>query len=93
MIVRCPSCDGYGWVSDFDEGDQDCTWCRGIGYVYRDDHEIDRPIPTDDLAGISAELEALEIQRLREIGYSGEAKKPWEQAIRQARGKPLDGAV
>lgn len=90
-IVRCPSCEGYGWMSDFEEGDQDCTWCAGIGYVYRDEQGADRPIPTADMAGLVEQLEALELVRLREIGYSGAAKKPWEQAIRQERGSLLNG--
>jgi hypothetical protein len=90
-IVRCPSCEGYGWVSDFDEGDQECAWCAGIGYVTRDERGADHPIPADELPRLVEQLEALELERLREIGYSGQAKKPWEQAIRQERGILLDG--
>jgi hypothetical protein len=90
-IARCPSCEGYGWVSDFEEGDQDCAWCAGIGYVYRDERGTDRPIPVSDLPGLVEQLEALELARLREIGYTGAAKKPWEQAIRQERGILLNG--
>ncbi len=92
-IVRCPSCEGYGWVSDLDDGDQDCTWCAGIGYVYRDERGADRPILASELPGLVEQLEALELVRLREIGYSGAAKKPWEQAIRQERGILLDGST
>jgi hypothetical protein len=82
QIVRCVSCDGYGWLSD-DEAE--CDWCGGIGYVYRSANGVDQRIPPDQLAALTAELEALEAQRLRELGYSGEAKKPWEQAIRRKR--------
>ena len=32
---------------------------------------------------LEAALENLEAHRLREMGYTGTAKKPWEQAIRQ----------
>ncbi len=85
-IVRCPSCDGYGWIDDWLEGEQDCDWCRGIGYVYRDRANADRPIPTEDLEQLADTLEKLELERLRELGYTGSAKKPWEQAIRRQRG-------
>jgi hypothetical protein len=88
-IVRCVSCDGYGWLSE--DGEAECDWCRGIGYVYRSVAGVDQPIPPTDLPALGEKLEALEVERLREIGYSGAAKKPWEQAIRQARGKLLDG--
>ena len=39
---------------------------------------IDQKIPRDDLkkTEISEKLEALKQERLREMGYSGEAKKP-----------------
>jgi hypothetical protein len=90
-IVRCESCDGYGWVSDLDAGEGDCDWCKGIGYVYRDARGVDRAIPPADLPALAERLEALELERLREIGYSGQAKKPWEQAVRQGRGNLLDG--
>ena len=90
QIVRCVSCDGYGWLSD-EEDESECDWCRGIGYVYRNPNGVDQPIPQADLPALSDQLEALEIQRLREIGYSGTAKKPWEQAVRQARGNLLNG--
>lgn len=85
-IKRCISCDGYGWQTDDFTGEEEtCTWCRGIGYVYRDADGIDQPIPLCDQqsAHISARLEALEIERLREMGYSGEAKQPWQQDIRK----------
>ncbi len=84
-IIRCPSCDGYGWFDDDFTGESDdCDWCEGVGYVYRDAHHVDRPIPAEDLRqdDISAKLETLETERLRDIGYTGEAKKPWQQTIR-----------
>ena len=80
-IIRCPSCDGYGWMDDDGEV-RDCDWCGGVGYVYHEDG-ADRPIPATDFAAVGARLEQLEVERLREMGYSGEAKKPWEQAIRK----------
>jgi len=86
QIVRCPSCDGYGWAEDdFSAEVEDCAWCGGIGYVYRDTQNLDQQIPEADLKKphISDKLEALEIERLREIGYTGEAKKPWQQEIRK----------
>ena len=84
QIVRCPSCDGYGWYEDDFTGDvEDCDWCKGVGYVYRDG-ETDKPISTQDLRNptISAQLEALDNARMQEMGYTGSAKKPWEQDIR-----------
>jgi DnaJ-class molecular chaperone len=80
-LVRCPSCDGYGWLDD-EEGSEECGWCAGAGYVYRDASGVDRAIPPADYGRVAAQLEALEQERLREMGYSGEAKKPWEQAVR-----------
>ncbi len=85
QIVRCPSCDGYGWVDDEETGAADCDWCGGVGYTYRDEHGINRPIPASDFTAVAEELERLEAQRLRELGYTGQAKKPWEQAIRRSR--------
>ncbi|MDZ4766763.1 MAG: hypothetical protein SGI73_19665 [Chloroflexota bacterium] len=91
-IVRCAACDGYGWIADegFEADDGaaldatiDCTWCAGVGYVMRGDDSIDRAIPAGELARWSAQLEALERERMREIGYTGEAKHPNEQAIRK----------
>ena len=84
-IVECISCDGYGWLEDDDGQTVDCTWCGGIGYVYRDAHGHDRRIPEADFGAAGAQLEALESERLRRMGYTGAAKKPWEQAIRQQR--------
>jgi hypothetical protein len=89
-IVRCVSCDGYGWTTD-DEIDgcaaldeaQTCAWCGGVGYVYRDSDGIDRRIPAADLDARAADLEALERERLRELGYTGDAVHPSEQAIRR----------
>ncbi|MGJ3237176.1 MAG: hypothetical protein ACFE0Q_00575 [Anaerolineae bacterium] len=86
QIVRCPSCEGYGWHEDDFTGEvDDCQWCAGVGYVYRDANAIDHKIPADDLTreDISAQLEALETERLREMGYQGEAKKPWQQDVRK----------
>jgi hypothetical protein len=83
-IIRCVSCDGFGWSEDDDGQAEDCAWCGGIGYVYRDGGR-DRRIPAADLAAASDRLEALETERMREIGYSGQAKKPWEQAIRDGK--------
>jgi hypothetical protein len=90
-IVRCVACDGYGWIDDEDEGETECRWCVGIGYMQRDAHNIDRAIPSDQLPALEQELERLEVARLRELGYSGSAKKPWEQKIRQAHGNLLNG--
>ena len=85
-IVRCMSCDGFGWLEDDFSGEAlDCDWCGGVGYVYRDNAGVDAPIPKDDLhkAEVSQHLEALETERMREMGYSGAAKKPWQQDIRK----------
>jgi hypothetical protein len=85
-IVRCLSCEGYGWYEDEFTGETtDCDWCDGVGYVYRDAQNIDHKIPLEDLKqpDISAQLEMLEGERLREMGYRGEAKKPWQQDIRK----------
>jgi hypothetical protein len=82
--VRCISCDGFGWLEDEFTGEQsDCDWCGGAGYVYRDAQGVDHKIPPADYARISAVLEILEEERLREMGYSGQAKKPWEQDVRK----------
>ncbi len=84
-ILRCASCDGFGWfeAEDFSGATEDCDWCAGVGYVYRDENGRDRPIPKSDFSAVAAELERLELERLREMGYRGAAKKPWQQAIRQ----------
>lgn len=82
-IVRCISCEGYGWFEDDFTGEAaDCDWCAGIGYVYRDADNVDHRIPQADYGRVSDQLEKLEAQRLREMGYEGEPKKPWKQAIR-----------
>jgi hypothetical protein len=78
-------------VDGWDDDSQECDWCKGIGYVYRDEHAVNRPIPPTELAALADTLEALEVLRLRELGYTGQAKKPWEQAVRQARGKLPNG--
>ncbi len=83
-IVRCISCEGYGWTTDDFTGEtEDCAWCNRTGYVYQDADGTQRPIPDSDYAAVADQLEALEQQRLREIGYTGEAKPPWEQNIRR----------
>lgn len=83
-IVRCAACDGYGWTEDDEDGAAvECIWCAGVGYVMRGDDGIDRPIPAADLGRYTAQLEALERERLREMGYTGDAKHPNEQAIRK----------
>ena len=82
--VRCPSCDGYGWVDDPFTGEEgDCDWCDGIGYIYRDANGVDQRIPESDYGKVADRLEQLESERMRELGYSGEAKKPWEQDVRK----------
>jgi hypothetical protein len=83
QIVRCPSCDGFGWLEGDDEGDQiACRWCVGAGYAYQDERGVLHVIPQADYAQVADTLEVLERERLREYGYTGEAKKPWEQDIR-----------
>jgi hypothetical protein len=90
-IVRCPSCDGYGWLQDEPgEPARDCDWCAGVGYVYRE-NGIDRVIPAADYVSVTDALEQLEMQRLREMGYSGQSKKPWEQTIRGENARRLRG--
>ena len=84
-IIPCPSCEGFGWFEDDDGAAQDCDWCGGIGYIYRQADGLDKPIPPADYGLVSDQLEQLETQRLRAMGYTGEAKKPWEQKIRQQR--------
>ena len=87
-IVRCPSCEGFGWFEDEDGVAQDCDWCGGVGYSYRDEQGIDHRIPAADYEKVAARLEELEAERLRSMGYTGKAKKPWEQDIRRGRFKP-----
>ena len=84
-IVPCPSCEGFGWFEDDDGAAQDCDWCGGIGYIYHQADGLDKRIPPADYGLVSDQLEQLETQRLRAMGYTGEAKKPWEQKIRQQR--------
>lgn len=96
-VIRCVACDGYGWLAadsldtddETDGGDVECAWCGGIGYVYRAEGGVDRRIPPADLDVLTAMLEALEVARLREMGYTGEAKQPWRQQIRRDRGDRL----
>ncbi|MDE2818753.1 MAG: hypothetical protein OXN94_04845 [Chloroflexota bacterium] len=83
-VVRCASCEGYGWFEDGIGGEvEDCDWCRGLGYVYREASRGDRPIPAADFGKLSGELERLEAERMQELGYQGKARKPWQQAIRK----------
>ena len=83
-IIRCASCDGFGWFEDDFSGEsEDCDWCAGAGYVYRDGDGRDRQIPPTDYVAVAEELELLELERLREMGYQGSARKPWQQAIRR----------
>ncbi len=83
-IIRCVSCEGFGWFEDDFTGEaEDCDWCAGLGYVYREADGRDRRIPRADFAAVAEELEALELQRLRELGYQGAARKPWQQEIRK----------
>jgi hypothetical protein len=82
-IVRCISCEGYGWFEEDGGRAADCDWCGGVGYVYRDDSGVDHHIPEVDYGKVANQLEQLEIQRLREMGYTGQPRKPWEQAIRR----------
>lgn len=83
-IIRCASCDGFGWFEDsFSGATENCDWCGGVGYVYRDAAGHDQPIPKTDYARVADELERLELERLRGLGYQGSAKKPWQQAIRK----------
>lgn len=79
-LAPCPSCEGYGWFEDELSGQvADCDWCQGCGYVYRDAQGVDRPIPPEDYGRIAAELERLEAERLRKLGYTGSAKRPGEE--------------
>lgn len=83
-IVRCLSCDGYGWHEDDFTGEtEDCTWCGGTGYMYELADGTQQQIPDTDYGKVADQLEALEQQRMRELGYKGEAKPPWEQDIRR----------
>ena len=82
-IIRCPSCVGFGWFEDDIGTGVDCDWCAGAGYVYRDAAGRDLPIPPETYPQVAEELEALEVERLRDLGYQGGAKKPWQQQIRQ----------
>ena len=86
-IVRCISCDGYGWVEDDDGQVSDCDWCGAVGYVYRDENGIDRRIPESDYPALADTLERLERERLRELGYTGTSKRPDEQDIRRKPGE------
>ena len=83
-IVRCISCDGYGWFEDDFTGEtEDCDWCEGTGYVYRDDKGVDHKIPERDYGKVADVLENLEHKRMRDLGYSGSAIHPDDQPIRR----------
>ncbi len=83
-IVQCVSCEGYGWFEDGFTGEaEDCDWCEGVGYVYRGADGIDHKIPPADYGTVADQLENLETKRMREMGYTGAAKKPWQQDIRK----------
>jgi hypothetical protein len=83
-IIRCISCDGFGWFEDDFTGDvQECDWCGGVGYVYKNENETHTHIPKTDFETVADELERLEIERLHQLGYQGQAKKPWQQDIRK----------
>ncbi len=83
-IVRCPSCDGYGWYKDDFSGETtDCAWCGGVGYVYQQPDGVQGRIPPADYDTVAETLEALEKDRMRELGYTGKPNPPWEQDIRQ----------
>lgn len=84
QIVRCVSCEGYGWQTDeLTGGETDCDWCDGTGYVYRDADGVDHRIPDKDYGKVADQLEQLESERMREMGYQGSARKPWDQDIRK----------
>jgi hypothetical protein len=84
QIVRCISCEGYGWFEDEASAEVvECDWCGGTGYVYRGADGIDRKIPEADYGRVAAQLEQLEAERLRQMGYSGQALHPDEQPIRR----------
>ena len=83
-VKRCISCEGYGWFEDEFTGETiDCDWCGGTGYVYRDENGVDHKIPEADYGKVSDLLENLETTRLHDMGYTGSAKHPDDQAIRQ----------
>lgn len=83
-VVRCASCDGYGWHTDEFTGEaEDCGWCGGIGYVYQGADGAQQPIPEQDYGKVADAVETLERDRMRELGYTGDAKPPWEQDVRK----------
>lgn len=91
LIVECISCEGYGWLEE-DGETVDCDWCGGIGYVYRTASGRDRRIPHADFETVGEQLEALERERMGRMGYTGDARKPWEQAVRQKRARDGEGS-
>lgn len=84
QIVECLSCEGFGWYDDdFSAQAVSCEWCDGSGYVYQAADGVQSRIPDEDYPAIADQLEALEQQRMRRMGYTGEAKPPWEQHVRR----------
>ena len=83
-IVRCVSCNGYGWLEENGTAEA-CDWCGGVGYVYRDAQMVDHHIPERDDTLIAGKLEELEAQRMRELGYTGQARHPDQQPIRHRK--------
>jgi hypothetical protein len=82
-VAPCPSCEGYGWLEGATPSESEtCEWCAGVGYVYRSASGIDSAIPRADFAAVAAAIEALEAERMRALGYTGAAKRPWEQDVR-----------
>jgi hypothetical protein len=67
-------------VTADDGSAEDCDWCDGVGYVYREAGDVHRRIPAADYGRVADILERLETERLREIGYTGESKRPWRPA-------------
>ena len=83
-IILCPSCEGYGW---FESDQSTCDWCERMGYVYQHADGSQSAIPNADYPRVADQLEALEHERMRKLGYTGVAKPPWEQAIRQKKSR------
>lgn len=83
-IIRCPSCEGFGWTEDDFSGEaEDCAWCGRTGYVYQSADGVQRRIPDADFDTVRGQLERLEAERMRELGYTGEARPPWDQDVRR----------
>ncbi len=76
-IVQCISCEGFGWFEGENDESIECNWCDGVGYTYRDATGIDHRIPTADYERVSDQLEQMEAERLRKMGYTGKVKPRW----------------